>query len=378
MSTHAKLSPSSSDRWLACPASILRAPETEEEASEYALEGTAAHALAEHCLRKGITAAAAVFPADHAAFDSAEMRAHVQTYLDYVKGQMVPGAELFVEQKLQIFMQYEVWGTADAVIVTPDGIIKIIDLKYGKGILVDSEDNTQLTLYAIGGLSFDWLSKVPVHTVEAHIVQPRRNSFPSVSQPVTFLANWTQENVARVIAAHAGTDIANPGTHCKWCPVKGVCKERAEANLALASFDFAAFEPACPSYEGLSEPELVKVFLHIKQIRDYLDDVEAEVAKRAHAGPVDGVKWVAGRVARKITNFELAANALRAAGIEPYKPAPFIGITDIEKELKVKGLKFIDMLKGCFEVIAGKPALVPATDKRDAITPEAAAAADFK
>ena len=105
MSTHAKLSPSSSDRWLACPASILRAPETEEEASEYALEGTAAHALAEHCLRKGITAAAAVFPADHAAFDSAEMRAHVQTYLDYVKGQMVPGAELFVEQKLQIFMQ---------------------------------------------------------------------------------------------------------------------------------------------------------------------------------------------------------------------------------------------------------------------------------
>ena len=378
MSAHAKLSPSSSDRWLACPASIMRAPETEEEASEHAQEGTAAHALAEVCLRTGTAAVAAKMPEEHAAYDCPEMRTYVQEYLDYVARQMPPGSELFVEQKLEIFKALDVWGTADAVVVTPDGIIKIIDLKYGKGVLVDSEDNTQLILYAIGGLGFDWLSRVPVHTVEAHIFQPRRNNYPSASHPVSYLAEWAAENRHKVERAHAGTNEATAGSHCKWCPVKGTCVERAKANLALAQFDFDDFEPTCATYEGMTEEALVKVFLNIKLIRDYLDDVEAEVAKRAHERHVDGVKWVAGRVARKITNFEDAANRLRSAGIEPFKPAPFIGITDIEKELKARGLKFVDTLKGCFEVIAGKPALVPESDKRDALTPEASAQDDFK
>ena len=77
MSEHAKLSPSSSDRWLACPASIVRAPETEDEGSEYAQEGTAAHALAEHCLKNGISAHAPTFPAGHEKYDSFELRDHV-------------------------------------------------------------------------------------------------------------------------------------------------------------------------------------------------------------------------------------------------------------------------------------------------------------
>src|SRR5574343_764379 len=100
---HAKLSPSSSDRWLACPASIVRVPETEDEGSEYAREGTAAHALAERCLNLNIDAHAAEFPKDHAAYDSLDMRANVQIYLDYVRNQMTEGATLFVEQRLQIF-----------------------------------------------------------------------------------------------------------------------------------------------------------------------------------------------------------------------------------------------------------------------------------
>lgn len=378
MSDHAKLSPSSSDRWLPCPASLVRAPESEDEGSEYAREGTAAHALAEHCLKTGTPAHSAVFPAEHAAYDSPEMRAHVQTYIDYVVREMTPGSELFVEQKLIVFALYEVWGTADAVIVTPDGIIKVIDLKYGKGVLVDADDNSQLILYAIGGLTFDWLSRVPVHTVEAHIVQPRRNSFPSQSHPVEFLGGWVAENEAKVKRAFDGTDIAAPGTHCKYCPVKGTCKERAEFNLSLASFDFADPAPTCATYEGMSEEALVNVFLHIKEIRDYLDDVETEVAKRAHAGPVKGIKWVAGRVARKVVDVVEAAKLLLTIGINPYKPQELLGITEIEKQVKAKGTTVAAALGKTVEVIAGKPALVPESDKRPAITPEASAQDDFK
>lgn len=378
MSEHAKLSPSSSDRWLACPASIVRAPETEDEGSEYAHEGTAAHALAELCLKQGIGAHGPTMPKGHEAYDNFDLRSNVQVYLDYVRRQMPPGSTLFVEQRLQIFGQYEVWGTADAVIVTPDGTIKIIDLKFGKGVLVDAEDNTQLLLYGVGGLSFDWLSEVPVHTVEAHIVQPRRNNFPSQSYPVEELAKWVKENTSKVARAHAGTDEANPGTHCKWCPIKGTCRERAEMNLKLAAFDFAAADPICPKHDAMSEEELVKVFGAIPMIRGYLDDVEAEMSKRAHDHPVAGLKFIAGRAVRKVINVAKAVISLRAAGIEPMAEPKLLGVTELDKLAKAKGATLEKLIGDCIEKVPGKPVLVVESHKSPAISPEQNAADAFK
>jgi len=376
MSAHAKLSPSSSDRWLACPASIVRAPETEDEGSEFAREGSAAHALSEVCLKLGIDAAQATFPAEWVAYDSAELRAHVQTYLDYVRRELGDGT-LFVEQEVQIFGQYGVWGTADVVIVMPNGVIKIIDLKYGKGILV--EVGPQLILYGIGGLSFDWLSEVPVHTVEAHIVQPRRNNYPSQSYPVEELVQWVKDNTAKVARAFNGVNEAVPGLHCKWCPIKGTCRERAEHNLKMASFDFAEPEPKCTGdHEAMTEEELVKVFVAIPMIRTYLDHVEEEVAKRAHEHPVSGLKWIAGRAVRKIIDVANACLKLRAIGIEPYAEPKLLGITDLEKTAKGKGVKLDDLLAGCIEKIRSKPVLVPESARGEAVTPEKSAAEDFE
>ena len=54
---HAKLAPSASSRWMNCPASIaLEAKYPELPESEYAEEGTAAHSLAERCLRENLDA----------------------------------------------------------------------------------------------------------------------------------------------------------------------------------------------------------------------------------------------------------------------------------------------------------------------------------
>lgn len=379
MSEHAKLSPSASDRWLVCPASIVRGGDNEDEASEYALEGTAAHAMGEHCLTKGIDAKDA--PADDARwakYDGLDMRTNVQTYIDYVRRHMGPGDTLFVEQKVQIFATYEVWGTADAVIVTPNGVIKIIDLKYGQGILVDAEDNTQLLLYGIGGLSFDWLSNVPVHTIEVHIVQPRRNNFPAATYPVESLTLWVSENMHRVARAHAGVDEASPGTHCKWCPVKGTCRERAEMNLKMAQFAFGEPEPTCKDSTTLSEDELVGVFVALPMIRAYLDDIEAEVAKRAHEHPVKGLKWIAGRVTRKVSDVAKAVLTLRAAGIEPLGEPKLLGVTELDKLAKAKGAKLEDLIGDCIEKVAGKPVLVAEAHKSPALEPGQRAAEVFK
>jgi len=376
---HAKLSPSSSDRWLQCPASIFRAPETEEEGSEAAHEGTVAHAFAEYCLKNNLNGMAASFPAEHASYNTPELRMNVQRYLEYVmrlKGKN-NGTELFVEQKLHIFKEFEVFGTADAVLVTTDGVIHVIDLKYGKGILVDVEDNTQLLLYGVGGLAFDWLSSVPVHTIVVHIVQPRRENLVSKEYSVEELGNWVKENQHLVKRAYDGTNEANPGAHCKWCPIKGTCRERAEMNLKLASFDFEAAAPACTELGMLTDDELVTVFLNIKLFRDWLDDVETEVAKMAHLHVPDRLKWVAGRSTRVVKDVDVAANLLGMAGVHPWQPQKLLGITEIEKQLKFQGKTVEDVLGKVVEKIAGKPALVSAADKREAITPIAAAVEDF-
>lgn len=376
---HAKLSPSSSDRWLACPASIVRAPETEDEGSEAAHEGTAAHAFAEHCLAQRISAVDADWPkAVDVKYDTPELRAFIQTYLEYVMRivQHEKG-ELFVEQRLQIFPQFEVFGTADAVVVTPDGTIHVIDLKYGRGILVDVEENTQLLLYGIGGLAFDWLSPVAVKRVIAHIVQPRRQNLVSKTYTVEEIGQWIAENTHLVKRAFDGTNEATPGTHCKWCPIKGTCRERAEHNLSLAAFDFTSPEPSCKSFEGLSEEELVKLFIALPTFRNWLNDIEAEVATRARVHLPDGLKWVGGRSARVILDEEIAAAALREQGIDPYQPPKMFGITEIEKQLKLRGESVENVLGKLVEKIVGKPALVPADDKRAAITPTASAKEDF-
>lgn len=375
---HSKLSPSSSDRWLECAASITRTPvNLNDEGSDAAHEGLGAHALAEYCLKNKVSAAVGKIPDEYAKWDTPELRDFVQLYLDYVH-RLVGDGDLFVEQTLHIFKRHGVWGTADAVVVTPDGTIHVIDLKFGRGILVEAEDNTQLILYGIGGLSFDWLSKVPVHTVHVHIVQPRRGNYPSQAYPVEQLAQWVKDNEHKVARANSGSNVANPGTHCRWCPVKGACKERAEANLAMASFDFAAPEPSCTGDKNeMTEEQLVTVFTYLPQIRQYLDDVEAEVSTRAHDHEVKGVKWIAGRVTRKIADEAKAIIALEAVGIKPYAEPSLLGITALEKLTKALKLKLDVVLGDALAKSAAKPVLVADSHPSPALNPATSAAADF-
>lgn len=373
---HAKLSPSSSDRWLECPASITRTPaDREDDDNDAAHEGSGAHSLAEYCLKNNCSAAEGKLAAEYLKWDTPELRDYVQIYLDYVR-RLVGDGELFVEQTLHIFKRHGVWGTADAVIVTKDGTIHIVDLKFGRGILVDADDNTQLTLYGIGGLAFDWLSLVPIHTVHVHIVQPRRGNYPSRAYPVEQLAQWVKDNEHKVARANSGSNEAKPGVHCRWCPVKGSCKERAEANLAMASFDFGT-NTCAGDKDALTEEELVKVFVALPQIRQYLDDVEAEVSKRAHDHVVQGVKWIPGRTTRKVVNEAKAIVELKAVGIEPFGEPSLLGITELEKRAKALKLKLDVVLGDALAKVSSKPVLVSESHPTPAIDPTASAAADF-
>lgn len=175
---HAVLSASSSHRWLHCNPSARLEQEFEDRETEAAAEGTAAHALAEHKLRKALKMRSRK-PVSK--YDSDEMDAYTDGYVEFVlealeeARQDCPDPKVFIEQRLD-FSCYvpDGFGTGDCLIVV-DKLLHIIDLKYGQGVLVDATENPQMMLYALGALRiFDYL--YDIESVSMTIYQPRREN----------------------------------------------------------------------------------------------------------------------------------------------------------------------------------------------------------
>lgn len=73
MGNHALLSPSSSHRWLQCTPSAVLETEFENKSSNAAEEGTAAHALCEHKLKKALRRRSNVFKLHRKALEQIEV-----------------------------------------------------------------------------------------------------------------------------------------------------------------------------------------------------------------------------------------------------------------------------------------------------------------
>jgi hypothetical protein len=174
MAAHALLNASGSARWIPCPGSVALTKDMPEENSSYADDGTRMHtAAAEMLLGQPLSVL----------LDEEEQDI-VQTYVDYVRRE-ADGHQLLVEQRVDYSDVIDVpdsFGTSDAVIFAGDTIV-IVDLKTGRGVKVDAEENTQLMLYALGAIStFGVLG----HFTEAKlvIVQPRLDHISEWTVPV--------------------------------------------------------------------------------------------------------------------------------------------------------------------------------------------------
>ena len=269
----------------------------------------------------------------------------------------------------------EGFGTADVIIIT-DTHIEVMDLKYGKGYVVEAEDNPQLKLYGLGAVN-NFGHLYDFTQVRLAILQPRLNHYPAVEMSVEELLGWAEHFVKpRAQLAWAGEGPFVAGEHCTsgFCRARHQCAARAEQAMAIAREEFALRPP-----ELLSTEQLVIVLAKADLASDWLNDVKSFALKQAEAGhEVPGYKLVEGRSVRKYSDHDAVAQRLAEAGVPEavIYERNLAGITAMEKALGKK--KFTELLDGLITKPAGKATLVPVEDKRPALSSAASAAEDFK
>lgn len=378
---HARFSPSAAARWINCPGSIRLSEQLPPAGSStYADEGTLAHRVAELKLR---VRHGEIEPEEYAAllteclaseYWSAELDEATDYYADLVfehLGAAGRNGELLVEERFSL----DKWapgsfGTSDAVIIGND-ILEVIDLKYGKGIKVDANENPQLRLYGLGAADL-FEDIYDFNTVRMTIVQPRLDHVSVDMIALEDLRDWGK-NIVQPAAYNAtnGAGETAAGEWCRWCPAKAVCRTRAKENLKLAQYDFR--EP------DLLEPEEIgEILKQAEELQKWTADVQAYALQQALDGEhFDGWKLVEGRANRKYADDLKVAEALQAAGYPEaalYEKKLY-GISAMEKVVGKK--KLTEILGDLIIKPAGKPVLVPESDRREAINTAAAAAADF-
>lgn len=360
---HALLSASSSHRWLHCNPSARLEREFADRETTAAAEGTAAHALAEHKLKRRLKLRSErpVSP-----FDTEEMEICTDDYADFVMEQVTkerrrdPDTQVFIEQRLD-FSCYvpEGFGTGDCLIVSK-GRLHIIDLKYGMGLLVDSEENPQMKLYALAALT-QYEEQYQIKKVKLTIFQPRRENVSTWETSVAKLKKWaTKDLVPKAQRAFKGEGEYCPGEWCIFCKAAVKCRARAEDKLRLAQSEFK-MPPL------LTDAEIEDVLAKLPDIKKWADEIQEYALVKALAGKEwAGFKLVEGRSVRKFTDERAVVKAANAAGYHDIYKQTLISLTEMEK-LMGKA-EFSKVLGALVTKPQGKPTLVPDTDKRQAIT----------
>lgn len=357
---HAVLSASSSERWLNCPPSARLCEAYEDKGSDYAAEGTDAHALCEFRLKQAL-GIPADDPIENLSWYNEEMEDCAAGYAAYVSELLETAKQtcadpvVMIEQRVD-FSRWvkEGFGTADCIVIA-DGVLNICDYKNGQGCLVLADRNPQMMLYALGALEiFDGI--YDIDTVRMTIYQPRKSNISVYEMDKADLYEWANSELTqKAQLAYEGQGSFSCGEWCRFCKAKAECRERAEANLALARYEFQT--PAL-----LADEDIADILGKVDALTAWASDVKEYALQQAISGTAfPGWKLVEGRSNRKYTSEAAVAAAVEGAGFNPYEKK-LLGITAMQKLLGKS--RFEELLAPYIEKPQGRPTLVRSSDKR--------------
>lgn len=363
MADHAVLSASGSHRWLNCTPSARLELEFENTGSEAAREGTAAHALCEHKLKRALHMRSRHPVSD---YDSDEMEECTDAYVDFVMEQFEAAKQvcedpvILIEQRLD-FSCYvpDGFGTGDCLIISDDRL-HIIDFKYGMGVLVEAEYNPQMKLYALGALAvYDAL--YDIREVSMTIFQPRRENVSTWTIPVEDLKAWAENELKpRAKMAYDGEGEYLPGEWCTFCRAAVRCRAGAEEKLKLAQTEFR-MPPL------LTDAEIEDILAVLPDLTKWANEITAYALDTAlnHGKEWNGFKVVQGRSVRKYRDEAAVAEAAKEAGYKDIYRQSLIPLTEMQRLMGKD--RFEEILGGLITKAPGRPTLVPKSDRRPAM-----------
>lgn len=310
---HAKFSASGSSRWLNCPGSIaLSEKAPPQQSSQYADEGTKAHECFEYFLNN-LTGDSSEARAELIAqgYDT-EMVTHAEVAMyEILDLRGTRDCKILVEERVGLgFVRKDMFGTVDCALLEEFGELTVADFKYGAGVYVGAEANTQMIYYALGiakryeDFCFD--------TVKLVVIQPRKededgNIVRTYTMSIDELTEWEKtfgEGVDRCLRPDAPLAA---GSWCRFCPATTVCPQLSQKALETAQAEFAEViespGTALVDVKHFLDTDLGKVLDACDHLEKWIADVRTFAFDRANRGEaVPGYKLVNKRSTRKWTN----------------------------------------------------------------------------
>lgn len=375
---HALLSASAAERWIYCPPSARLGEQFSEETSEYAEEGTLAHAICELKLRKTFTEPGMTDKTFNTRlnklkkhkFYQTEMLRFTDEYVDYIKeiAYGYPNVPSVAVEKRVTYdhIAPEGFGTADCIILYGDEI-HVIDFKYGQGVSVKAEGNPQLMLYALGALAA-YSMIYDIWKVTLHVIQPRLRQFSKWETSVEELETWGKWVKERADLAWKGKGDFCQGSWCRFCRAAATCRHRMAENLALeghAAVNENGEQVMYPIPPLISNEEVGQILGRAKQLEAWVKKLEKYTLDALVKGErVPGWKIVEGRSNRMIMDVDTAYTKLQEAGYAEallYNRVP-ASLTEVEKRISKED--YTKILSRYVQKPKGKPTLAPESDKQ--------------
>ena len=361
--------PSASGRWSVCTASpafiVEQAEHLPEDKSVFADEGSVAHLLASKLLTNEDTGPV-----------GEEMMKHVRTYVDHVSQRKGTGT-LLVEQPVGLFYLPHRNGIVDAAVLEPNKV-QIFDLKYGQGVSVEAEGNTQMAIYAESLIqSWEQITEfAPDLQVEMTIVQPRDRNNPEAVRTWSLsrqeLAALTADLKAKAEIALSGKGEFVPDDKaCQFCAAKGLCAAYAKRGLVALPPEARIIN--LPNPGALSRDQRVQVLKAKKVLVQWLEAVEnQEVADLMGGADPAGLKLVEGKTNRQWRDADAAQRLLsNHLSMDEMRPrSDLLSPAAAERLLKGTELstKFRNKLTSLITKPEGKPTLVLEDDPRPSLS----------
>lgn len=368
---HAVLSASSSARWLKCPPSAVAATMYPATETEFTREGTLAHEIAELIARGGEVGE---YECEVSGCDQ-EMIDCAHAYADYIQELITDDdAVVLLEQRID----FSPWvpdgfGTGDCIIIQGNRL-DVVDYKFGKGVMVSAEDNSQMRLYGLGALN-DFGDIYDITEVGMHIFQPRMNNISVEVLTDGKLLAWgkTVRPIAEKAAKGKGDYCS--GEHCRFCPHAGQCPTLSADCMKVVNL--GGGKAAVPS---MASGMIADILRQESLITGWLKAVKERALSQMLSGEeIPGYKVVEGRGSREWSEPSMVELALEREGFreEQYMTEPvLLSPAQIEKAIGKK--RAAELLGEFITTKPGNPTIAPATDKREAYNQQEASRKAFE